>query len=196
MNLKRTHVSYLIILLASTFSLCGCFKEKCPSTPEMKVYYVDMFYYSGLLLYKDFDTIKFLKNGTDTVLFWGDKVELSLDESSGHQPCPVKELLQNVHQTFTDTAKNKITLSYYVLPSYEGNGNDFEITFNNELFGPNYAGRISDCSQYSENITVLGKSYCANKMYPFGSADYLYFSDLFGIAKISINKTVYEKIPN
>ncbi|MFI5221751.1 MAG: hypothetical protein ACHQK8_05460 [Bacteroidia bacterium] len=147
-----------------------------------------------MMVYKDFDTLRFLQNSKDTVLFIGNKIQTSYNSASSHDECAINEQLQQIIQSFTNKTGDKITLNYYVTPSYEGNICAFEISFNNSTYGPNPAGAVNCFQNNAINITVLGKPYCVTKINGGGN-NYLYFNDTCGIVKIYVNPNIYERLP-
>ena len=97
--------------------------------------------------YKELDTIKMLKNGTDTVLFNGTNTAIGYTNSFDQDPnCPHLHKDQWMKHAFTDKNNNSIILDAYI--------DDIEkylISLNQNTYGPVYA---IDITNYPSTINI------------------------------------------
>lgn len=169
----------------------------CPNPPETITIDIDQAYARHVMVYKDYDTIKFLKDNKDTAIFIGGKLQTGYVHGATTDDCPSLKLCQQMIQTFYDTVfKNNFTIKLYI-PNIPGITHaDFEIIYNNGLFGNTDASEFSCDTTHnhtSQSITVLGKTYCVTAWSITNVT--IYYADRAGIVKILWLNSIYEKIP-
>ena len=201
LNIMKTKTNILLIIatlfILLFFAACKLPSPGgCPNPPETITLNVQG-YTKSLIPYKDYDTIRFLKDKNDTVLFIGGKVQTNYVQGATQEDCPSIKLLQQMFQTFYDSVfKNNLTLRLFV-PNIQGETSTaFEIIYNNGLFGNTDAmDFFCDTTQHhtAKGITVLGKSYCATEWSITNVT--IFYADYYGIVKIIWLNSVYEKIP-
>lgn len=188
MKTKTFIILFSLIALSSAFISCT---QPCPNPPPVG-YTFDLSPYdkSFCLPYKDFDTLKFLKNNLDTVIFIGNKVAYSYNNSYSQEDCPKIVKSQQGNQTFANNLGNTIALNLGVDYS---SSTDYSITFNQEVFGPYFP--IDMEIPKADTIYVKGKQY--TYVFPMTistSLDTIYFNQV-GIIKIKYQNNIYEKLP-
>ena len=174
------NTNFKLVLTLFSLILCGCLKDECKdSSTIVKTHEFNAAYFPHIMIYEDFDTIGLLKNGVDTILFFGDKIR-SLDEMVPAKNGCGKESFKAVKQLFKSLNGDSIVLYYSVMLNYSARMDLFEIIFRDTLFSqfPEY---IVNCDSTSSTITVLGKSYCVRKMGMDGPGlPFIYYSKDFG----------------
>lgn len=186
--MKTKNYSILFSVIVIGFFLCSC--KSCPDTPQAGNTY-NLTNNAGLLPYKDFDTIKFLKDNLDTVVFLGSKVNYSYNTAYTHDDCPLVEKLQQGTQMFTSNLGSSFSLLYHILPSYEGHSGQYSISFNNESFGPYDEIDVLYITN-KDTLYVVGKPYIGIQKL-ISNTDTIYYKA--EILRIKYQNTVYEKFP-
>ena len=141
-----------------------------------------------LFPYKDFDTMKFVKNNSDTILFLGGKIETGYSSQLDNNfDCPHLDKIQFMTLTFTNNLYGNIVM-------YENNIH-YSISFNNRTYGPVNNGFVYFYKD-TTNISIRGVAY--QNVYRFNGSsttDNLYFRPSIGIIKIIYKGDTYEKLP-
>lgn len=149
-----------------------------------------------LFPFKNFDTIKFIKNNTDTIMFFGDQIVTGYNQALDQDlSCAHSDQLQFMQLTFTNNTKDKIDLYENTLPQSNDYVKEFSITFNDVIYGPIEAYSISSNSD-TTNISIRGVVY--KHVYKFNgnsNTDNLFYIPSVGIIKVIYKNDTYEKLP-
>lgn len=193
------NLTYKLTLAILPLLFLSCKRDSDPggcknSNAIVRVHDFNPAYYSRIMIYKDADSVRFLKNGNDTVVFYAGPIR-NIDEIIPAQSGCGKENFKAVMQILNSPTEDTLLLFYSMMLNYNFDYDQFAISFSETDFSqfPQY---IVNCDTGTSSITVLGKSYCVGKMgvdqpgYPI----ILYAKDI-GIIKISVNNNVYELIP-
>ena len=191
---------YSILLFSLTLAciqFIACKKDCDPNNPP-DGQTVDLFAGDKLSLfpYQDFQTIKFIKNNTDTVTFLGSKLETGYYKAFNQNlDCPQADKLQFYKYVFTSNFDGIITLYEYILPQYNDYNSDYSISFKDVTFGPIGS---SDVIGYSDPaiIYIGGKSYTSVFKFNGTSATTnVYFVHNVGVIKIIYKSDIYDRLP-
>ena len=191
---------YSIILFALTFSCIqfNACKPNCDSSnpPKGQTRNLGPSDKPVLFTYKDLDTIKFIKNNIDTILFFGDQIVRGYNQAlDGDLSCAHADQLQYMQLTFTNKTYGQISLYENTLSQANDYGTQFSITFFNSTYGPADADHVF-LFKDTTNILVNGKNY--KDVYKFNNSsttDNLFFVHNIGIIKILYKGDTYEKLP-
>ncbi len=151
-------------------------------------------YYSHIMVYKHADSVRFLKNGLDTVVFVAGPIQ-NLDEIIPAQNGCGKESFKAVKQILISPSDDSIELIYSMMLNYNFDYDQFSIRFDNEDLSqfPQY---IVNCDPGSSSITVLGKTYCVGKLgIDQTGKTIIYYAKDYGIVKVSKDNYMLELIP-
>lgn len=190
---------YSVLLFALIFSciqFIACKKDCDPNNPPVGSTN-DLFNLDKLLFfpYKDLDTLRLIKNNTDTILFTGGKIETGYNTGLNQDPtCPHADKLQYMKQIFSNNLSGTITLYEYILPQYNGYNSDYSIKFNDRTYGPANAAVMGFYNDTTQVIYAGGIAYKGSYKMTW-SGDNLYFSTGIGIIKIYYKGNSYEKLP-
>ncbi len=187
------NLSFKLILTLFPIFLCGCFKDKCKdSNIIVRTHNFNSNYYPHVMIYKDLENIRFLKNSVDTILFFGDKIKV-IDAIIPAQNGCGKESFKAVMQSFKNLSGDSLVLYYSVMLNYSLSTDHFTVSFKDTLFNQ-FAEYIVKCDS---TVTVLGKSYCVRRMVADNGhgLPYIYYAKDDGLIKVSLNNDVYERIP-
>ncbi len=189
---------YSVLLFASILSciqFIACKKNCDPNNPPdgetVNLGQEDKLFYFP---FKDFDTIKFIKNNTDTVLFLGNKFETGYNKAFNQDPnCPGLDKLQYMKLFFANNSNGTITFYEYTLSQALGNFTKYSITYNDRIYGP--TGETNSFTD-STNIYIMGVDY--KDVFKFNgksTTDNLFFVHNVGVIKIIYKGDTYEKLP-
>lgn len=195
MKTKIKHKRFILIILTSILLFNTCKKDCDPNNPPTGDT-VDLGQEDKISLfpYKDFDTMKFIKNNTDTVLFLGGKFETGYNTGLTQDPnCPRADKLQYMKLIFTNKLNGAITFYEYRLGQPLDYGTEYSITFNDRTFGPS-----NEVYGYRDSTKVSIRGITYTNVFKFNGAstiDNLYFVHGFGILKIIYKNDTYDKLP-
>lgn len=193
MNLYIKLIFAFIIL---TQNGCKTSQDECSNPNAItRIHDFNLEYYPHIMVYKEYDTIRLLKNSIDTVLFIGDKIRQLEDIIPAKSGCG-KESFKIAIQNFKSLTGDSIVLYYSMMLNYSLDIDQFTVEYNETNFNqfPEY---IVNCDPSTSTITVLGKSYCALKIPSNGGGlPYIYYSKDYGLIQLAINQDIYERIPD
>ncbi|MGZ5283299.1 MAG: hypothetical protein ACXWEY_13565 [Bacteroidia bacterium] len=188
----------ITIIFLSIFS--SCVKDDCDQNKIVATNDLEDSTYTHIMVYKDFDTVRFLKNGTDTVLFHAGKVnkKYQIELADGGYACG-KEQYQIATQKFSNNLNDSFEIQFSKFWFAKKTADKLEVIFNNIYFAVHFEAIIS-CTN---NTSVLEKSYCYEEMFPArdsrgkapSGSEYIYYSKDFGIVKAFVNGNTYERLP-
>lgn len=187
----------LFALILTCLQFIACKKDCDPNNPPTGDT-VDLGQEDKISLfpYKDFDTIMFIKNNLDTVIFLGGKIENGYNTAlNGDINCPSLDKLQYMQLVFTNNVYGNIKLYENTLPQTNGYNTKYSISFSDRTYGTVDAGSVF-LYQDSTQITIKGVAY--KKVYKFNNSsttDNLYFVHNVGVIKIIYKGDTYEKLP-
>ena len=191
------NLSFKLILTLFLFILFGCFKDESKdqckdSKTIVRTHDFNSDYYPHVMIYKDLENIRFLKNGVDTILFYGDRIRV-IDEIVSAQKGCGRESFKAVMQSFKNLTGDSIVLFYSVMLNYSLSIDQFTVSFKDTLFNQ-FSEYIVKCDS---TVTVLGKSYCVRKMLADNGhgLPYIYYAKDYGLIKVYLKNDVYERIP-
>ena len=187
----------VIILLSFLLLISSCTKSSVgdcdPNNPPFGGYnLLPQYDIPKFFPYKELDTIKMLKNGTDTILFIGNNTAIGYTNSFDQDPnCPHLHKDQWMKHAFTDKNNNSIILDAYI--------DDIEkylISLNQNTYGPVYA---IDITNYPSTINIYagGIEYKGvYVLYANYKLDTCYFQKkVSGVIRIKSGTDIYEKLP-
>ena len=188
MEIKRHYILLLLVLFISItlFSTCkpNCDPNNPPAGVTGNLVPRDK---SILFPYKDFDTIRFIRNNTDTVLFLGGKFETGYTSGLDNNfDCPHLNKYQFMNLTFTNSLIENIIIHESSI---------YSITFKDRIFKTDNVLNVS-ANYDTSHIFIRGISY--KSVYKFNAnstTDNLYFAPSRGIIKIIYKNDTYEKLP-
>ena len=93
---------YYLIFIAFIISSC---KQECKETTNPAIP-VDKIDFSCIIPYKGYERLKFLRNNTDTVIFYGQGIKSAYQFTSTQDDCPSKIPLENKYLIFLDSVYN------------------------------------------------------------------------------------------
>lgn len=185
----KLQIKISVITITFLIIFSGCVKDNCPD----KIH--DLDFYNQIMVYEDFATIKFLRNSKDTVTFSAGKAD------KNYEVVPAdcgNEKYQQVIQKFKYNTTDSFDIQYSKMLMSEPNWENFSIIFNKIYF----QGQPKDIVNCTENIDILGKSYCVEKCKPVADFsgpikgnEFIYYSKDFGIVKAFVNGNTYERLP-
>jgi len=191
---------YSIILFAFTLSCIqfNACKPNCDSSnpPKGQTRNFSPLDKSILFPYKDFDTIKFIKNNTDTILFFGGQIVTGYNQSLDQDlSCAHADQLQFMQLTFSNTTYGKIGLYESTLSQANDYGTQYSITFKDNTYGSVDADIVASYSD-TTHISISGISY--KHVYKFNgntNTNNLFYVPSLGIIKIIYKNDTYERVP-
>ncbi|RZK06782.1 MAG: hypothetical protein EOO46_15035 [Flavobacterium sp.] len=196
----RIHIKILVITIAFFSSFSSCVKDDCDENKIVSTHDLDANTYSQIMVYKDLDTVRFLKNGTDTVEFFAGKVnkKYQVDLADGGYGCG-KEQYQIATQKFKNNANDSFEIQFSKFGFAKKTADKLDVIFNDIYFQVHFES-IINCGNHTP---VLGKSYCYEEMFPARDSrgkeprgsEYIYYSKDFGIVKAFVNSNTYERLP-
>jgi hypothetical protein len=193
----KTRVYYILffaltLLNISIFISC---RQPCPNPPDQSTVNLSSFLKQYVLPYKDYDTIKCLRNHIDSILFFGSKIQSGYNSSYDQNECPKLIKGQWMSQMFSNHSTDSFLLNYYIVGSYPV----YSILFDNELFGPYDASDIW-YNINTDTMYVLGKPYSSPfRMIQYPNDSHIVTNDTIyyrnGIVRIKYQNNIYEKAP-
>lgn len=198
MKTKIFTILFSLVALSCIFTSCN----KCPNPPKQIIINQDTVLFKPYIMpYKNFDTIRCLRNGIDTVLFFGGKYQYGYNNSYTQEDCPQLVKGQWMGQMFSNQSTDSFYLYYYVSSFAEGSSPLFNILFNRETFGYYNAFDMCFLGDHPDSMYVLNKLYLSpvkmiqnpNGYPPTVTNDTIYYRN--GIVRIKYMNTIYEKIP-
>ncbi|MEI6596517.1 MAG: hypothetical protein WCO28_13205 [Bacteroidota bacterium] len=186
---------FALILTCIQFNAC---KKNCdPNNPPAGTTN-DLFNLDKQLFfpYKDLDTLRLIKNNTDTILFTGGKIETGYNTALNNEiDCPSLDKLQYMKLIFTNNLTGTILLYENTQPQVNGYFKNYSITFNDRTYGPTNAAIIGFYNDTTKVIYAGGIAYKGSYKMICTSNDNLYFSTGIGIIKIIYKGDTYDKLP-
>jgi hypothetical protein len=182
-------IYYLIIL---TFNIIAC-KRDCPqSTDPVKTvskYDIDL-----LFPYNGINKLRFLKNKTDTLVFYKTNMETSYSYTTTQADCPVKIPLEQKYLVFVDSIEsNSFILFNYVNASFSKN---FRIIINNQTIADASTADFVRPYPPINKIKILGTDYDTVSSWQNHNNDTIVYKTLrFGLIKFTFNNNTFELIP-
>jgi hypothetical protein len=181
--------NYLFLFFLSFFF--GC-KRECKETTNSAIP-VDKIDFNCIIPYKGYERLKFLRNNTDTVIFYGQGIKSEYQYTSTQEDCPSKIPLENKYLIFLDSAYNNSFLVQMYITNTFSNYCLFKI--NNKIVynGSNY---------YITNISPPFISLLINNIkydtlaYQENTSSYFYYNPCReGMLKFKSNNDIFELIP-
>ena len=149
-----------------------------------------------LFPFKNFDTIKFIKNNTDTIIFLGDQIVTGYNQALDQDlSCAHADQLQFMQLTFTNKTYGNITFYENVQPQNNDYNTHYSITFIDRTHGPNDAISVSSYSD-TTHVSIRGVVYI--HVYKFNgntNTDNLFYIPSLGIIKVIYKNDIYERLP-
>lgn len=188
-NIQTLFVAPLFIL---TFNSC---KDDCVNDKDiiMDLYPQNI---AKVMPYTGNETLRFLKNKSDTISFVGEGRKTSYSREQTQSPCIEFEQLQNMNVSF-HSSKNDETIGYdyYVMSRAFSNAAMVDVNYNRKLVGT-YDNIYFFTNQRPEikKDTACGVPYDSVSKFTHKLGN-LTFKPGFGIIKFTINDNMYELIP-
>ncbi len=181
--MRKTY--YLLLFFLSI--IIGC-KKDCKENTQ-SAYTISSTNLNAILPYKGDEKINFLKNGVDTVSFYGQGKITIYQFTSTQEDCPTKIPLENKYLIFIDSVNgDSFLLQLYINSVFNTN---FLIKINNSIVG--YGTEILDAPRDSVNIN--GVQY-KNIVFVENVNKFFYYQFAQkGMIKFKSNDDIFELIP-
>ena len=178
---------YYLILITVVISSC---KQECKeaTNPPRTVSKTNESLY---LPYVGNETLKFLKNGSDTIILNSQGKKTEYQYTSTQEDCPTKIPLENKYITFIDNANTiGFLIQLYITSTFS---TYCIMKINNKVV---YNDHIASLSGSSSTLQVLNVNY--DEVHYIGDSNtVLYFQFTYkGIVKFKYYNDIYELIPN
>ncbi len=179
-------IYYLFIL---SFIIVACKRDCTQTTKEPET--IDKNVIAHILVYKGNEKLRFLKNGIDTVFFYGQGTRTEFQYTSAQEEtCPDKIPLENKYLVFLDSINRDNFLIQLNLNSEFSNCCLFKI--NDKIL---YNGDFSIITKPYQSIDVLGTKYDSIS-YKEKQNNYLYYkTNSVGMLKFKTENDIFELIP-
>jgi hypothetical protein len=178
-------IYYLFVFILIVFSCKQACKEDIQSPHTIYKPIV-----TSLIPYIGYEKLRFLRNSTDTLTFYGQGIKTDYSYTSTQDDCPSKIPLENKYLIFVDsTYYNSFLVQLYIASDL----NTYCLfKINNTTI---YNGDFSIISKPYQSIDVLGVKY-DNISYKEKLNDYLYYmTNSIGMLKFKSGDDIFELIP-
>src|SRR5688572_1050924 len=152
----KVQIKILAITITFLSIFSGCVKDDCDENKIVATHDLDANTYGQIMVYKDFDTVRFLKNGADTVEFFAGKVDKKyyIEPADGGYECG-KEKYQIATQKFKNNSNDSFEIQFSKFWFGKRRADKLEVLFKRIYFIVVFEDIISCKSTFN----VLGKSY-------------------------------------
>jgi hypothetical protein len=188
MNAKLMMLEYCIICSLLLFACNKC--EETTKSPSR----VDQSDIPILFPYNGNDKVKFLKNKTDTVIFYKTDLVTKYSYTTTQEDCPSKIPLEQKYLTFIDSVEgNSFMLFNYVNAS---SSDHFRIIINNMTIADGYTNQFIMPYPPFKSTTILGLKYDTTSTWSNMTNDSVTYKTLrYGVLRFTSNKNTFELIP-
>jgi hypothetical protein len=183
--------SIIKFLIPCIFLLNAC--NKCEETTKSPSR-VDQSDIPILFPYNGKEKIKFLRNSTDTIIFYNLGINTTYNYTNTQADCPVKIPLEQKNMQFIDSVYgNNIQLINYV---NSADNDQFAIVVNNAIIVEKPAINFIAKQPPIKSITILGKQYDSISTWNNIFKDSVTYKTLrYGVLRFTSNKNIFELIP-
>jgi hypothetical protein len=138
--------------------------------------------------------VKFLKNKTDTVIFYKTDLVTTYSYTTTQEDCPSKIPLEQKYLTFIDSVEgNNFTLFYFVDESLYSS---FRIIINNQTIADGSPNQFIMPYPPFKSTTILGLKYDTTSTWSNMTNDSVTYKTLrYGVLRFTCNKNTFELIP-
>jgi len=183
------HISILLILVIS-LAFVACKKECHEKEDE---YYYILEDEKDVLKYTGNETIKYLHNKSDTVIFKGLGKSTYFNVSNSYDQCPVKYYYDEgwLFSYIDNKDSNKIYVNQFIKETRS----DVNFSFKNHRFG--YSHGISEIMYFSKDTIIGIKKVYTNVSKPLSLSNYsdtLYYDKISGIIRVVTKNDTWELI--
>jgi len=186
--MKRKYFGFQLIILSS-LAFVAC-KKECNEKND--VYYYILNYERDILKYTGSDTLKYLHNKKDTVVFIGLGKSTYFNVSNSYDQCPVDIYHEEgwLFSFIDNKDSNKIFINQFVFDITS----QINISFKRHQFGYSYG--ILEIKYGVDTLFCLNKIYTnISKPYPYTDyGDTLYYDKFKGIVKVVTKHDTWELI--
>jgi hypothetical protein len=188
LNAKLMMLQYCIICSLLLFACNKC--EETTKSPSR----VDQSDIPILFPYNGRDKVKFLKNKTDTVIFYKTDLVTTYNYTTTQEDCPSKIPLEQKYLNFIDSVEgNNFTLFYFVDESLYSS---FRIIINNQTIADGSPNQFIMPYPPIKSTTILGLKYDTTSTWCNMANDSVTYKTLrYGVLRFTSNKNTFELIP-
>jgi len=181
-------LQYCIICSLLLFACNKC--EETTKSPSR----VDQSDIPILFPYNRKDKVKFLKNKTDTVIFYKTDLVTTYSYTTTQEDCPSRIPLEQKYLTFIDSVEgNSFMLFNYVNAS---SSDHFRIIINNMTIADGYTNQFIMPYPPFKSTTILGLKYDTTSTWSNMANDSVTYKTLrYGVLRFTSNKNIFELIP-
>jgi len=182
----KTYISFIFLFLLGGIFIHSCTKGKCSQQPD-ETYYMKASD-KAQIPYSGTDTLKFLHNAVDTILFIG-QGKLSYFNVQygmwGDCPAPIQRREEYTIK-YTSTMYNSSIFYTYGIPYYGSSGTQISIRFEDGEFGYELIGMRAPWTFNS--LQIANKVYTNIALFDptVNTSDSLYYNLQFGILRMSL----------
>ena len=182
----KTYISFIFLFLLGGIFILSCSKGKCSQLPD-ETYYLSSTD-KAQIPYSGTDTLKFLHNAIDTILFIGQGKQSYFNVQSGMQGDCAAPIQRREEYTFkyTSTMYNSSIFYTYGIPSNAESGTQISILFEEGEF---YNELISIRAPWVFNsLQIANKVYTNIALFDptVNTSDSLYYNLQSGILRMSL----------
>jgi hypothetical protein len=154
---------------------------------------VDKIDFNCIVPYSGYEKLKFLRNNSDTVIFYGQGIKSEYRYTTTQEDCPSKIPSKNKYIIFIDSVfDNSFVLQLYV--NYQA-GTYCIVKINNKILYNGYTSGILSLSKPFISLNVAGIKY-DSLSYLVSSSDYFYYKKCsIGMLKFKSGDDVFVLIP-
>jgi hypothetical protein len=188
---SREILTAKLMMLICSLLLFAC--NKCEETTKSPSR-VDQSDIPILFPYNGKDKVKFLKNKTDTVIFYKTDLVTKYSYTTTQEDCPSKIPLEQKYLTFIDSVEgNSFMLFNYVNAS---SSDHFRIIINNMTIADGYTNQFIMPYPPFKSTTILGLKYDTTSTWSNMANDSVTYKTLrYGVLRFTSNKNTFELIP-
>ena len=188
LNAKLMMLQFCIICSLLLFACNKC--EETTKSPSR----VDQSDIPILFPYNRKDKVKFLKNKTDTVIFYKTDLVTTYSYTTTQEDCPSRIPLEQKYLTFIDSVEgNSFMLFNYVNAS---SSDHFRIIINNMTIADGYTNQFIMPYPPFKSTTILGLKYDITSTWSNMANDSVTYKTLrYGVLRFTYNKNIFELIP-
>jgi hypothetical protein len=188
---SREILTAKLMMLICSLLLFAC--NKCEETTKSPSR-VDQSDIPILFPYNGKDKVKFLKNKTDTVIFYKTDLITTYSYTTTQEDCPSKIPLEQKYLTFIDSVEgNSFMLFNYVNAS---SSDHFRIVINNMTIADGYTNQFIMPYPPFKSTTILGLKYDTTSTWSNMTNDSVTYKTLrYGVLRFTSNKNTFELIP-
>lgn len=187
------------IITAFLLVFVSCFYS-CKRCREQRVLTYDVFtgYYSGLMGFKGHESLSFIKNNQDTIVFKGQGVKSYYEEVGyARGDCEEAYRLLNHEVRFTNKMEGELLFHYYILTPESEYSETFELIFKSQqliepILASDYYFKVP-----LDTIIVLGSGI---RKFVTNNGDSIYLDHTIDnpterVFRIKLGNNIYEVIP-